>query len=91
MRFPTRQFRRSLKWQPIYKVFMGRKLEAWFQLSKEEQDGFEAKLNEALEKVGAKRLLLFDTNWSSDQWAFAGAEEFPNIEAVQSTPRPFRS
>ena len=50
----------------------------------EEQDGFEAKLNEALEKVGAKRLLLFDTNWSSDQWAFAGVEEFPNIEAVQN-------
>ena len=69
--------------EPIYKFFMGRKLEAWYQLSKEEQDSLEAKLNEALEKVGAKRLLLCDTNWSSDQWSFAGIEEFPNIEAVQ--------
>ena len=63
---------------------MGRRSEAWFQLSKEEQDGFEAKLNEALEKVGAKRPILCDTNWSSDQWLFAGIEEFPNIEAVQN-------
>jgi hypothetical protein len=39
--------------QPIYKVFMGRRSEAWFQLSNEERDGFEAKLNEALEKLGA--------------------------------------
>jgi hypothetical protein len=70
--------------QPICKLFMGRKLDAWYQLSKEEQAGFEAKLNEALEKVGAKRLILCDTNWSSDQWSFAGVEEFPNIEAVQN-------
>ena len=70
--------------QPIYKFFMGRRLEAWFQLSKEEQDGFEAKLVEALEKVGAKRLIVCNSSWSSDQWAFAGVEEFPNIEAVQN-------
>ena len=70
--------------QPIYKFFMARFSEAWYQLSEAEQEGFEAKLHEALEKVGAKRLLLCDTNWSSDQWAFAGVEEFPNIEAVQN-------
>ena len=38
--------------QPIYKVFIGRYSEAWYQLSKEEQSSLEAKLNEALEKVG---------------------------------------
>jgi hypothetical protein len=70
--------------QPILKFFMGRFSEAWYQLSKEEQKGLVAKLDGALEKVGAKRLLLCDTNWSSDQWAFAGIEEFPNIEAVQN-------
>ncbi len=41
-------------------------------------------LNEALEKVGAKRLIVCNSSWSSDQWAFAGVEEFPNIEAVQN-------
>jgi hypothetical protein len=41
--------------QPIYKVFIGRYSEAWYQLSKEEQISLEAKLSEALEKVGGKR------------------------------------
>jgi hypothetical protein len=70
--------------EPIYKFFMGRFLEAWYQLSEEQQDSLVAKLNEALEKVGAKRPILCDTNWSSDQWLIAGVEEFPNIEAVQN-------
>jgi hypothetical protein len=69
---------------PIYKFFMARFSEAWYQLSKEEQKSFVAKLDEALEKAGGKRLIICDTNWSSDQWLFAGMEEFPNIEAVQN-------
>ena len=69
--------------EPIYKFFMGRFSEAWYQLSKEEQDSLVAKLNDALEKVGAKRPILCNSNWSSDQWSYAGVEEFPNIEAVQ--------
>jgi hypothetical protein len=70
--------------QPIYKLFMGRFLEAWYQLSKEEQNGLIAKLDNALEKVGGKRPILCDSSWSSDQWLVAGVEEFPNIEAVQN-------
>ena len=69
--------------QPIYKLFMGRFSEAWYQLSKEEQNSLLAKLNEALEKAGGKRPILCDSSWSSDQWSFGGIEEFPNIEAVQ--------
>ena len=69
--------------EPIYKFFMARFLEAWYQLSKEEQDSLIAKLNEAHEKVGGKRPILCDSSWSSDQWSVAGVEEFPNIEAVQ--------
>jgi hypothetical protein len=69
--------------EPIYKLFMGRFSEAWYQLSKEEQNNLIAKVNGALEKAGGRRPLLFDSSWSSDQWSFAGIEEFPNIEAVQ--------
>ena|SRR5215469_10893316 len=69
--------------EPIYKFFTCRSLQDWYQLSKEEQDSLLAKLTEALEKIGAKRLILCNTNWSSDQWLYAGVEEFPNIEAVQ--------
>ena len=74
--------------QPIYKVFMGRFLEAWYQLSKEEQNNLIANLNEALEKVGGKRPLLCNSSWSSDQWSFAGYEVFPDIEAVHPSRRP---
>jgi hypothetical protein len=69
--------------QSVYKFFTVRFLEAWYQLSEEQQDSLEAKLDEALKKVGAKRLILCDSSWSSDRWAVAGVEEFPNIEAVQ--------
>ena len=78
------QLRRKLEMaEPSYKLFMGRFSEAWYQLSKEEQNSLIAKLNGALEKVGGKRPLLCDSSWSSDQWSFAGIEEFPNIEAVR--------
>ena len=69
--------------ESIYKFFMARMLEPWYQLSKEEQNSLIAKLDEALENVGAKRPILCNSNWSSDRWSFAGIEEFPNIEAVQ--------
>jgi len=69
--------------EPIYKFFTGRFLPDWHQLSKEEQKSLLAKLHEALEKLGAKTTLLCNTYWSTDQWMWAGVEEFPNIEAVQ--------
>ena len=62
---------------------MGRFLPDWYELSKEEQGSILAKLTEALERVGAKRTLLCNTYWCTDQWMWAGVEEFPNIEAVQ--------
>jgi hypothetical protein len=69
--------------EPIYKFFTGRFLPDWYQLSKEEQDSILAKLNDALAKLGAKRIILCNTYWSTDEWLWAGVEEFPNIEAVQ--------
>ena len=44
--------------KPIYKFFMARFSQAWYQLSEEEQNSLTAKLNEALEKVGAKRVIF---------------------------------
>ena len=70
--------------EPIYKIFLGRFLEAWYQLSEEEQKGFVAKLDEAFKKAGGKRQVICNSSWSSDQWSIAGIEEFPNIEAVQN-------
>ena len=69
--------------EPIYKFFRGKFLPDWYQLSKEEQKSLLAKLDEARAKLGVKMVLLCETYWSTDQWIWAGVEEFPNIEAVQ--------
>ncbi len=68
---------------PIYKLFLGKMSEAWYQLSQEEQADLLAKVEEALEKVGGKSTLVCDSSWTSEQWPFFGVEEFPDIEAVQ--------
>jgi hypothetical protein len=70
--------------QKIYKGFMIKAMkEAWYQLSKEEQESLLAKVNAALEEVGGKRLVLCDSAWTSDAWVGFGVEEFPSIEAAQ--------
>jgi len=66
---------------PVYKVFLGRLTEAWYQLSEEEQNGLRAQIN--AEKVGGKLILECDSAWCSERWDFFGIEEFPDIEAVQ--------
>ena len=68
---------------PIYKVFMGRPLVPWYQLSPEEQQALLAKVDEAFKQAGGKRLVVCDSSWSSDNWRICGVEEFPDIEAVQ--------
>jgi hypothetical protein len=68
---------------PVYKLSIADFLEAWYQLSQEEQDNFLAKMSKALEEVGGKRLILCDSRWSSEQWVGFGIEEFPDIEAEQ--------
>lgn len=69
--------------QPIYKSFRLRFTEAWFQLSKEEQDKLLEKVGGALEKVGGKPVVMCDSTWTSEEWWYWGVEEFPSIEAVQ--------
>jgi hypothetical protein len=68
---------------PIYKLFLFRNTEAYYQLPEEERNTALAKLDAAFQKVGGKRLIMCDSSWSSEQWPVFGVEEFPNIEAVQ--------
>jgi hypothetical protein len=69
--------------QPIYKMFMFRNTEAYYQASEEERNEVLGKLDAAFQKVGGKRLVWCNSYWSSDQWPVFGIEVFPNIEAVQ--------
>ncbi len=68
---------------PIYKLWMAKPTEAWYQLSEEERDSHLAKVKESLENVGGKLLLTCTSLWSSEQWEVFGVEEYPDIEAVQ--------
>jgi hypothetical protein len=65
----------------IYKLFMGRMTEAWYQLSDEEQTRLTSEIG--AEKVGGKLILECSSSWSAEQWDFFGIEEFPDIESVQ--------
>ena len=68
---------------PVYKMFRARWKEAWFALSKEEQDALTAKVIDALKQAGGKEVVFCNSAWSSEQWWGFGVEEFPDIEAVQ--------
>jgi hypothetical protein len=69
--------------QPIYKLFMAKPSQAGYQVAQEEQEKVFAKVEEALEQVGGKRVISCDSGWASEQWTFWGVEEFPDVEAVQ--------
>ena len=69
--------------QPIYKLFMFRFKNSWFELDDEERKKHIDGVSEALEKGGGKSLLMCESAWSSEQWHMFGFEEFPDVESVQ--------
>jgi hypothetical protein len=68
---------------PIYKVYMGRVLAPWYELSKEEQDALLEKITEALKEAGGKPVVSGNASAFSDEWQVCGAEEFPDLDSVQ--------
>jgi hypothetical protein len=69
---------------PIYKLWMFKYTEAWYQLSEEEQQDVLAKLQAAYEKVGGTQSIAYISRWSAERWHAFGLDEFPDIEAVLS-------
>ena len=67
----------------IYKFWMSRATEVWYQLSEEEQNKHTAKIREALQQVGGKIVLHCTPAWSNEHWLLCGVEEFPDTDAVQ--------
>ena len=68
---------------PIYKAFSVSYSEAWYHLSKDEQQSLMAKVGEALTKVAGTSVALCESGWASEEWQFFGVEIYPSIEAVQ--------
>ena len=69
--------------RPIYKVFLFKPTEAWYQLSDDKKDTLRKQLAKALKKVGGKEIVECFSGWNSEQYLGWGVERFPNIEAVQ--------
>ncbi len=69
--------------QPIYKLYMFKPAEAWYQLSEKKKNAHIAQLRKALKKVGGKEIVACFSGWNSEQYLGWGVERFPDIEAVQ--------
>ena len=69
--------------EPVYKFWRNRFRNSWYELSEEEQNAHMARVEEALEKVGGKRIIICTPAWSNQEWLGCGVEEFPSVEAVQ--------
>ncbi len=69
--------------QPIYKMYLLRWKESWYQLSQEERESLLAKVDDSFKNVGGKNMLFCNSAWSSEAWLGFGVEEFPDLEAAQ--------
>lgn len=68
---------------PIYKLFMVRFNRSMYELSEEDRRALMDKVQQALEQVGGKTVVMCASGWANEQWQYFGVEEFPDIEAVQ--------
>ncbi len=69
--------------QKVYKLFMFKGRDVWYQQSQQEKDNLLAKVDKGFEEAEGRRILICNSDWSSEQWPLFGLEEFPNAKAVQ--------
>ncbi len=67
--------------EPIYKLYMGRLREAWYELSEQEQQALFSRLEQKQKELGVTVPVLCDSSWSSEQWTFFGVEIYPDLDA----------
>jgi hypothetical protein len=68
--------------------------DAWYQLSKEEQQTLVKQDVEVshrmMEKLGDRSVLACDCFWSTEDWLLFGVEEYPDVESVQESTEALR-
>lgn len=68
--------------KPIYLLVIGKGwTEAWYQLSKEEQNSLWSKTQEVHKRAGAKWLILCNSRWADEEIFDWGVIEYPDMEA----------
>ena len=82
------------KKKPIYKLFLMKPKEAWYRLTREEQQALvkqDAEISQKMKKkLGSRNILTCDCFWSTEDWLLFGVEEYPDMESVQESTRAFR-
>jgi len=70
--------------KPVYVLVIGKgHTEAWYRLSKEEQDAIWFKLIEIDKRVGAEWQILCNSRWGDQEVLNWGVVEYPDIESYQ--------
>ncbi len=70
--------------KPVYLLVLGEGFtEAWYQLSKEEQDSLWSKVEEIDKRAGAKWVISCDSRWADEGTPYWVVIEYPDMEAYQ--------
>ena len=70
--------------KPIFLLVLGKGFtEAWYQLSKEEQDVLWSKVEEADQRAGAKWHIICNTRWADEEIFDWAVPEYPDYDACQ--------
>lgn len=70
--------------KPVYMLVIGKGwTEAWYQLTKEEQDSLWSKVQAVDERAGGKWLILCDARWVNEEIYDWGVLEYPDMETYQ--------
>lgn len=70
--------------KPIFLLVLGKGYtEAWYQLSKEEQEALWSQVLEVEQSVGAKWLIVCNSRWADEGIYHWGVIEYPDLDAYQ--------
>ena len=76
--------------KPVYVNYCVQGLtEAWYRLSKEEQDNLAAKIKEIDKSLGCKELIICDSRWADEGTLIWGVSEYPDMDAYQKKIEEF--
>ena len=70
--------------KPVYLLVIGKGFtEAWYQLSKEEQDTLWSKVDAVDKGAGGKWVIICNSRWADEEIYDWGVLEYPDMEAYQ--------
>ena len=70
--------------KPVCLLVLGQgHTEAWYQLSKEEQNNLTSKAMEAEKRAGARLVIACDSRWADEAFSDWAVVEYPDMAALQ--------